>query len=715
MVLAALSLSKTLPSNRKLRRGLLRTFSSGSQEQISPPRVSGHYGYIDDEDHIPDVEPDDPDLGLLNNSVAALADVFPDVQVEVFREMLSTFGEESRLYVVTETLLKHKEGYVKGRWRVPSREGLKEAAQKAGKQVTVADEERFRSEGYKRAVKETLSQEFRGLPRSSINAVLAEHNYSYTLARPTLLTLSSKSWRFSVSAFFTRRKDPSLSTAKNHPLVMWQPSSPDADAISRRPMLKPTSSPELDRELFTTLILPLQRKLRQSQTASDHALATQINEEEAEESSAQYDCQCCFTSTTFEFLAVCDHSGHYLCFRCIQHAIREALFGQGWTSNIDHAKQTLRCIAPTSHADPCPGSIPQALVRRALLEDDENNKPGDTNTFRVLEDRLAASALLASSLPLIRCPFCPYAEVDDLYLPSDTLRTWRFKPLTPSSLLLIPLLVLLLPLLIPLTLLLFPSSLTRLHHRNSSPQIFSCRSPSCALRSCRHCSALIPHPPTTTDRHICHERTLTSLRTTLENAMSAAVKRTCPICHTSFVKSAGCNKLVCPCGYIMCYVCREGIGGSGAARPARLARRAPVAAGGPERAGQPPVPAAAADGYRHFCEHFRPAGRGPCTQCGKCDLYRVEAEEDQLTRARQAAERAWLEESEEEGGRREDGAVIEKLANELGLRDLDFRDAGWREKRVGLVMPKGKGLWDWSWEEGVDWLVESVVTVGDAM
>ncbi|KAF3354448.1 Nicotinate phosphoribosyltransferase [Verticillium dahliae VDG1] len=41
-----------------------------------------------------------------------------------------------------------------------------------------------------------------------------------------------------------------------------------------------------------------------------------------------------------------------------------------------------------------------------------------------LDQRLADHSLLASGLPLIRCPFCDYAEVDDIYLPQheDSLR-----------------------------------------------------------------------------------------------------------------------------------------------------------------------------------------------------------------------------------------------------------------------------------------------------
>src|ERR1700730_9350050 len=68
--------------------------------------VQEHPTYLVDEAQLVPVVSDDPDLRDLNNSLATLVAIFPDVQVEVFREMLSSFDEESRLAVVTETLLK---------------------------------------------------------------------------------------------------------------------------------------------------------------------------------------------------------------------------------------------------------------------------------------------------------------------------------------------------------------------------------------------------------------------------------------------------------------------------------------------------------------------------------------------------------------------------------------------------------------------------------
>jgi hypothetical protein len=64
---------------------------------------------------------------------------------------------------------------------------------------------------------------------------------------------------------------------------------------------------------------------------------------------------------------------------------------------------------------------------------------------------------------------------------------------------------------------------------------------------------------------------LDSLRKYVEADMAVALVRRCPTCFRQFHKSDGCNKMTCPCGEKMCYICR-----------------------------------AAVDNYAHFCTHFRP-------------------------------------------------------------------------------------------------------------
>jgi hypothetical protein len=137
--------------------------------------------------------------------------------------------------------------------------------------------------------------------------------------------------------------------------------------------------------------------------------------------------------------------------------------------------------------------------------------------------------------------------------------------------------------------------------------------------------------------HVCHESALVALRTQVEQAMSMAVKRVCPRCNTSFVKNSGCNKLTCPCGYKMCYVCRKDIGGTG---------------DGPDV------------GYRHFCQHFRPHGDGrKCDQCNLCNLWETEDTDEVLRRAKEEAERKWREAE----GRELAGSDVDMTYLETGL------------------------------------------------
>lgn len=571
---------------------------------------------------------DEPNLRDLNTSLQALTGIFPDVQPEVFREMLLSFSEESRLQVVTEALLKSGNKYIRGRYRMPAeQEEQRETAQKykyrkedkaqdtRGKPL--ATEETFRSSKYKHAATEALNQEFKGLSSSTVKAVLAEFNWSYTQARPTLLGLSSRSWRSSITNFLMRRKAP---TAADHPLVLWAAADPRTNR-PRLPLLIKTSSDELNRELYESLIEPEMEKSRREQIQGDFELAMQWNEEEAEQEGEMYDCECCFIPNTLQQMSTCDVDGHYICFRCIRHAINAALYDQGWARNININLCTLKCIAPmTSGTDDCQGCIPLTFVKRALCEEQDGE-----DHFNKLNERFANESLNKSELPLIRCPFCSYAELDVLALPGANLfENIRFKPgpMLIASIASISVFELLCYKLVQLIFFFFLFAYTAaafLFHLPLVPPFrealrkmqlkrrglrFQCLSPSCSRASCLACN-LPWHDP-----HTCFSSQLTSLRLTLERATTDAVKRTCPQCNLGFVKSEGCNKLVCICGYSMCYICRQGLKD---------------------------------EGYTHFCGHFRDRPGQPCSECTKCDLYRVEDEERTLKRARERAESEWWE------------------------------------------------------------------------
>ncbi len=619
-----------------------------------------------------------PDLRDLNDALRALAEIFPDIQLEVFREMLTSFGEESRLHVVTDSLLKQKATHVRGRVRVPpthranSHRATKDGNARPPRSRRVPRVEEFRSDVYKAVVYTKLSQEFKGLSQFTILAILAERNYSYTNARPVLLDMTLKSWTYSVVSFFTRQKRPS---AANHPLLSWRKFNKDSNG-PLLPKVIPTGSAELDEELHETLCAPLLARYEAERIQRDKALAESLNVTEAEDVGALFDCECCFTATTFEQIAACDDRCHYICYRCIRHSLSEALYGQGWARNIEPEKSTLRCIAPAmNEQDECRGCIPQDLVKRAVLDD---GLAGGADVWRQLESRVAGESVLKSQLPLLKCPFCVYAEVDDIILPQG-FRGWKVRLEAVVFLLILYLslhffdtphlfssiLAFSAVLVAPFTfspylrhhlLQSMLHSRTRISRKRRGLR-FECRNPLCGRASCISC-AKEWH-----DIHVCYESERQALRSAVERAMAEAVKRTCPNCNMSFIKSSGCNKLTCVCGYQMCYLCRNEIG---------------------------------RESYGHFCQHFRPNPGIACAECDRCDLYKAEDEDVAIQKAAEQAEREW------------------KLKAGIETK------WGWQDSRHALVRKSraydSVGLVEWllgegelgSWQDLLDYAVETL-------
>ncbi|KAK3939831.1 putative E3 ubiquitin-protein ligase ARI4 [Diplogelasinospora grovesii] len=670
----------------------VNSIASGSDAAPAPPPE-----YISDEAHLRPLDPEAPDLRTLNACLEALAAVFPNIQIDVFREMLCSFDGESRLALVADALLKNRVTWVKGRWRVADKD--KKAAEVVGRRNKKHGEARlvpraqvFKSAEYKDAVKALAYQEFKGLSKglsgSTINAVLAEFNHSYLEARPTLVELKSKSWRSTFTSFtsiFSRRRAVTSTEIENHPLVIWK-SSGQGSIV---PCLKSTGNAELDRELFNELIAPLRERIRTEQDAKDRKLAFELNNKEAEEAEATIECACCFTESAFEEFTSCNtEDAHMICFRCVQHCIQEAIFGQGWQRSIDKETGTLRCPAVVSTgSSECKGCISQHDMYRAMLEETKG-----AEILHKLEQRLADHSLVSSNLPLIRCPFCSYAEVDDIYVPAEErqlrLRADNIYNLVFVSFVLLCIATVAIPFVLPyiiisslLYLMLssrhtfgdyvvaqFKEALAR-HRRRRRGLKFTCQQPDCRRSSCLGCHK------EWVDIHVCHESTLVALRTQVEQAMSMAIKRVCPRCNTSFVKESGCNKLTCTCGYKMCYVCRKNISGSD----------------GPDA------------GYQHFCQHFRPLGYlTQCTECNKCNLWEKEDTEQVLQQAKDEAERKWRETE----GRELSGA--EKVYLETGLA------AAHRERGIQKVVSqfnKGGGfMGEWpTVAQLCDFLVENLL------
>lgn len=595
------------------------------------------------------------ELAELNASLQILAILFPNIQYEVLREMLGNFSGDSRLEVVIEQLLKHQDRYVNGRWRNPTHERSQQAVSTINQRTLIALEDSFRSDNYKAAAKRALSLEFKGLSRSTIDAVLAERNFSYTLSRPTLQNIASKTWRRHISTFFMRWRNPARDDPECHFMLSWV--RKEGQTGPSEPMLKPTGDAELDHELYTTVLAPFLLEHKKKQSAEDWLLAVNMNAKEAEDAGAVYECECCFSDTNFEHMSACTESGHIVCFCCIRNAINEALFGQSWSRNIDHERGQIRCLAPTV-GEGCSGCIPESTVQRAVCQ----GRAGE-EIWSKFGSRVTEQNLLKAQIPLVRCPFCPYAEHNELYLPPSSVQ-YRLNISEPlTTLVLVVLLLDFIPLLISYSLLcrwapflklrqpssFLSTSLTRITRSKHLSSRFYCRSPTCGMASCLSCFKAWQDP------HICHESATLSLRKTIEAARTAALKRTCPRCGLSFVKESGCNKMTCVCGYVMCYICRQGLGqGEGN------------------------------QGYEHFCQHFRPAG-GSCVACEKCDLYGGEAEASAIARAGQLAEKEWRE---------KEGMVG---VEGVGGAQLEGQLARWKQG-------------DWTLQDVVDWYVTKLIT-----
>ncbi|KAJ5300757.1 Histidinol-phosphatase [Penicillium atrosanguineum] len=687
---------------------------------------------------VEDVEEQRREQDELNTALETLARVFPDVRIEVFRELLVRFDGDSRLQVCVDQLLRHKEKWVSGRWNISSGQGKGEDgdADDRGDRLQAREdlddeeclvplEERFRSDEYKAMVRATLSKEYSSLSKSVVEAVLAEANFSYARARPTLRDLSRRTWRATFNSIlpsFRKKKD-----REEHLLVAWQ-RGPDGESL---PRLKETGCVELDAELYDALVAPVLQQRREEQELGDFRFAASINEKEARAADALYECECCFGDVTFEEIATCSANAHVICYRCIQRTTHEALFGQGWGKSVDLERSTLKCLAPLSIGS-CDGCLHPLAVQRAILQE-----TAGIETLRKFEDRLASEALLKSQLKLVRCPFCSYAEADPIY--HSVPVGWRIRrdgDVVPTILMILLILDLVPILIIPffVILILNPSSLTAVFKTairhlclKIRPKRFTCANPTCKRISCMTCQKSWRDP------HVCHEPLLTDLRATVEAARTAAVKRTCPRCGLSFVKSSGCNKLTCVCGYSMCYLCRKALGPP--LQPARRNARPrdqDIFDGPADDLDNAIMNDISDDeseepqGYKHFCEHFRINPGSRCTECSKCDLYQAEDEEAVARRAGEKAEREWhlrhgdvasssepaisLRNINQDLSAGTEGPISRRVSNTLW--DLNFPAPGntWTYWLADVWMD---GRWKREGQVLVNWIVERTVVIED--
>uniref|UniRef100_A0AC34Q098 RING-type domain-containing protein n=1 Tax=Panagrolaimus sp. JU765 TaxID=591449 RepID=A0AC34Q098_9BILA len=109
----------------------------------------------------------------------------------------------------------------------------------------------------------------------------------------------------------------------------------------------------------------------------------------------------------------------------------------------------------------------------------------------------------------------------------------------------------------------------------------------CGRRRCRNCPRIYDEIHA---KYTCKEM---YSRGKIESKLSKVVVRQCPRCHLQFVKSAGCNKMICRCGKMQCYLCRASI----------------------------------TDSRSHFCSCGDDINDGPCKWCNKICVLHCDADE----------------------------------------------------------------------------------------
>ena len=111
-------------------------------------------------------------------------------------------------------------------------------------------------------------------------------------------------------------------------------------------------------------------------------------------------CETCYGDYSWNEIAACS-VGHFICYGCLRRSVQESLYGQG--QSIVGEKSSMRCLSAA--ASPlCEACIPPEILAKVVPEE----------LLRAIEEKTATENLERSGLGLVRCPFCSYAEVDEL-------------------------------------------------------------------------------------------------------------------------------------------------------------------------------------------------------------------------------------------------------------------------------------------------------------
>lgn len=193
-----------------------------------------------------------------------------------------------------------------------------------------------------------------------------------------------------------------------------------------------------------------------------------------------FECQCCFSSyepSLPETRFSCDctedndnNTTHSFCRACVRSLAQNYAFGETPLSTVSLERFALPCMAATTSDQPCLGMIRRDELRRAL--DEQLLSALERRMTEAVLERFAAAAATprrregsnTTNTTLVRCPFCPYAELVDPK-PGPLVETfcpaWVREPFPPSAsdilrsvlgtLILLPLLAITLALLVLVT------------------------------------------------------------------------------------------------------------------------------------------------------------------------------------------------------------------------------------------------------------------------
>ncbi|KAL0137965.1 hypothetical protein V8B55DRAFT_1533700 [Mucor lusitanicus] len=426
--------------------------------------------------------------------------------------------------------------------------------------------EGIRSEKYKRQAQLQLMKDYPQIWKSSIRAVLAENNWDYIHSFDQLKEMGSGGFWNTVRNFFLHWSAASHVSAQQGHIT--------------------------DHHLLEQL-KQLNQRATDVQIQDDKHLAQKINMIEYTDNQQLMTCDCCYGDYTFEQLSFCTEGDHAFCHDCINHYMSEGLFGQGAL----RGQSRIQCIAST---DECEGCLSTQMLQRVVTED----------VWKAYENALLEDCCQHQE-QRIQCCACSYFELDESTKPLQSTLVYASRAIQYIAqwTMVVELLVFSFVLYKQdnrsLLFLLFDLEIAYARVARSRRGVsFRCQNPACGTTTCLECRRPMRGP------HKCWEKETDGLRLYVEKAMADAVKRTCPNCSLSFQKSDGCNKIVCRCGYTMCYVCRKDIG---------------------------------KESYSHFCQHFRDRPGSKCNQCNKCDLYKTDPEDELVQRASARARNQYLQ------------------------------------------------------------------------